>query len=331
MSPAPIRLVKGSDDMIRTDAVRDLTHEFLGDLDADFALDRIEGGEYELATAIDAAQTAPFLTARRVVVVHHLGRFNVDQLGPLLGYLADPLPTTSLILVWEKGPDPKDKLSPLPKRLNEAVSAAGGEVVDTSVGTGKARQSWMDEQFAASSVSFDRSAKDAVTIHLGDDLDRLGALIATVESTYGPGVKVDAAAVEPFLGNAGQLPPWAITDAIDKGDISVAIERLHRMLGAGGMHSLQVLAILSAHFRRILALEGADVRNDADAAARLGMKGSTFPAKKALGRANRLGYDGSAQAVGLVAQADVDLRGKTAWPEELVLEVLVARLARLSR
>ena len=104
------------------------------------------------------------------------------------------------------------------------------------------------------------------------------------------------------------------------------------MLGAGSMHSLQVLAILTTHFRRILALEGADVRNEADAAARLGLKGkSTFPAKKALGRANRLGYDGSAQAVGLLAQADVDLRGKTAWPEELVLEVLVARLARLSR
>ena len=61
------------------------------------------------------------------------------------------------------------------------------------------------------------------------------------------------------------------------------------------------------------------------------MKGSTYPAKKALQRANRLGYEGSAQAVGLLAEADVDLRGKTAWPDDLVLEVLVARLARLSR
>ena len=137
--------------------------------------------------------------------------------------------------------------------------------------------------------------------------------------------------VAPFLGEAGQMPPWALTDAIDSGDIAVAVDRLHRMLGAGGMHSLQVLAIITTHFRRILALEGADVRNEADAAALLGMKGSTFPAKKALGRANRLGYEGSARAVGLLARADVDLRGKTAWPDDLVLEVLVARLARLSR
>lgn len=331
MKPVRIRLVKGADDTIRGDAVRDLTNELLGDLDADFALDRVEGDEYEIATAVDAAQTAPFLTERRVVVVRNLGRFNVDDLAPLLQYLADPLPTTELILVWERGSEKGAKLSPVPKRLTEAVTGAGGEVVDASVGTGKARQSWMDDQWAASSVKADRSAKDLVATHLGDDVDRLAALLATLESAFGPGAKVTTDDVEPFLGEAGQLPPWALTDAIDKGDIGLAIERVHRMLGSGGMHSLQILAILTAHFRRILALEGADVRNEADAAALLGMKGSTFPAKKALQRANRLGYEGSAQAVSLLAVADVDLRGKTAWPEDLVLEVLVARLARLSR
>jgi len=33
--------------------------------------------------------------------------------------------------------------------------------------------------------------------------------------------------------------------------------------------------------------------------------------------------------VELVAQADLDLRGVKDWPDELVLEVLVARLAAL--
>jgi DNA polymerase III subunit delta len=80
-----------------------------------------------------------------------------------------------------------------------------------------------------------------------------------------------------------------------------------------------------------LALDGADVRTEKDAAALLGMKGSTFPARKALETARRLGSDRIAQAVQLVARADLDLRGARAWPPELVLEVLVARLARLSR
>ena len=326
-----IRLVKGDDESIRGDAVRELTATLLGDLDPGLGLDRVEGEEYELAAAVDAAQTAPFLTERRVVVVRHLARFASDELAPLLGYLADPLPTTDLLLVWERPAGAQGRMPALPKKLSEAVVAAGGEVVDTSVGTGKARQSWLAEQLGASSVAFDRSARDLVAAHLGDDVDRLAAVVATVESAFGPGAKVSAAEVTPFLGEAGQVPPWALTDAIDGGDIATAVDRLHRMLGAGGMHSLQVLAIITTHFRRILALEGADVRGEADAAALLGMKGSTFPAKKALSRANRLGYEGAARAVSLLAEADVDLRGRTAWPEELVLEVLVARLARISR
>jgi DNA polymerase-3 subunit delta len=326
-----VRLVKGDDETIRGDAVRDLTATLLGDLDAGLALDRVEGDEYELATAVDAAQTSPFLTDRRVVVVRHLARFGVDELAPLIAYLGDPLPTTDLVLVWERPPTSTTRLPAIPKKLSEAVTKAGGEVVDTSVGSGKARQTWLADQLAASSVSFDRSARDLIGAHLGDDVDRLAQVITTVESAFGAGAKVSEEDVIPFLGEAGQLPPWALTDAIDSGDIPVAMDRLHRMLGSGGMHSLQVLAILTTHFRRILALEGADVRNEADAAALLGMKGSTFPAKKALGRANRLGWEGSSRAVGLLAQADVDLRGKTAWPDDLVLEVLVARLARLSR
>ena len=325
-----IRLVKGDDDTIRGDAVRDLTNELLGDLDASLALDRVEGDDFELATAVDAAQTSPFLTDRRVVVVRNLARFSADELAPLVAYLGDPLPTTDLILVWEKAPGSTARLNPVPKKLNEALAGAGGEVLNTSVG--RNAKDWVNDQLAASTVNLDKGARDLVAAHLAGDLGRLAAVITTIEAAYGPGAKLDSDAVAPFLGEAGGIPPWDLTDAIDSGDIGLAIERVHRMLGAGTMHSLQVLAILTTHFRRILALEGADVRTEADAAARLGLKGkSTFPAKKALGRANRLGYDGSAQAVGLLAQADVDLRGKTAWPEELVLEVLVARLARLSR
>jgi DNA polymerase-3 subunit delta len=324
-------LVKGDDDGIRGDAVRSLTADLLGDLDPGFALDRFEGEEDELAAAVDAAQTAPFLTERRVVVIRHLGRFTADELTPLVEYLADPLPSTDLVLVWERHPGSTSRLGAVPKRLVVALEAAGGEVLGTSVGSGRAGRSWLDDQLAASGLRFDKAARDLVAGHLGDDIGRVRALVETVESTYGSGARIGPDEVGPFLGEEGSLPPWALTDAIDGGDIELALDRLHRMLGAGGMHELQVMAILTTHFRRILALEGADVGTEAEAAARLGMKGSTFPARKALGRARRLGREGSSRAVTLLADADVDLRGRTAWPEELVLEVLVARLARLSR
>jgi DNA polymerase-3 subunit delta len=81
----------------------------------------------------------------------------------------------------------------------------------------------------------------------------------------------------------------------------------------------------------MLRLDGADVAGEKEAAEVLGMKGSTFPAKKAMGQARRLGHDRIVKAVDLLAQADLDLRGGKAWPDTLVLEVLVARLATMSR
>jgi DNA polymerase-3 subunit delta len=61
------------------------------------------------------------------------------------------------------------------------------------------------------------------------------------------------------------------------------------------------------------------------------MKGSTFPARKALTQSRKMGHDKVVRAMDLLATADLDLRGGKAWPETLVMEVLVARLTALSR
>jgi DNA polymerase-3 subunit delta len=85
----------------------------------------------------------------------------------------------------------------------------------------------------------------------------------------------------------------------------------------------------------MLALDGIAIRNEKDAAAALGIRGSTFPARKALDQCRRLGHDKLAQAIALLARADRDLRGERAYPrevaDELVMELLIARLTNLSR
>jgi DNA polymerase-3 subunit delta len=102
------------------------------------------------------------------------------------------------------------------------------------------------------------------------------------------------------------------------------------MVQGGGRHPLQVLATLETHVTRLVRLDGARATNEKDAAALLGLKGSTFPARKALEQSRALGSARVARALHLLARADVDLRGRSGQPAELVLEVLVARLAALS-
>jgi DNA polymerase-3 subunit delta len=106
---------------------------------------------------------------------------------------------------------------------------------------------------------------------------------------------------------------------------------LHRMMTGGGRHPLVITATLHTHYTRLLRLDGAQVADEATAAQLLGMTGSTFPARKALAQARRLGSAGIHRAINLLAEADLGLKGAIDWPGELVLEVLVARLSRLAR
>ena len=93
---------------------------------------------------------------------------------------------------------------------------------------------------------------------------------------------------------------------------------------------LQLMAILHGHYARLARLDGADRRSEAEAAEVLGIKPG-FPAKKALTQYRRLGGDGVRRAIDLLAGADLDLRGATRPRPDVVMEILVARLSRLSR
>lgn len=325
-APLAAYLVRGEDPALRAEAARALIRELVGDGVAGLVVEEHEpDGEAPDTSAIaDAASTPPFLTDRRVIVARDVGAYSTEALGPLLTYLADPLPTTSLVLVsGDRG-----RLS---DKLTKAVKAVG-HVIDAGVPRqAKQRSTWLAEHARSGPVRLEPAALNLVEKHLGEDLGRLANLLEALGAAYGHGARVGPEEVRPFLGEAGPVPPWELTDAIDAGDTDRAVAALARMSGAGDRHPLQTMAVLSGHYGRLLRLDGAGITDEATAAEALGIRGSTFPAAKALRAARRLGHEGVAQAIALLAQADLDLRGAREWPDSLVLEVLVARLSRLSR
>lgn len=325
-----IGVLKGGDAILLADAAAERIARLVGDRDRNDVLDQFSGDEYAVADAVLAAN-AVSMFGDRVIVMRNAARFAVDELAPLLAYATDPNPTSRLLVVWEKGVAPGSTSKALPKKLADAVKLAGGSVTDTDVGaTAKVRDHWLDQQIAASPVLLLPATKRAVAERLGEDVSRLGGLLRTLEGAFPPGTKLSPDDVEPFLGGAGGVPPWDLTDAIDRGDVSTAVDNVRRMINGGDRHPLQVMVTITTHVQRMVRLDGSGVRDERAAADLLGMKGSTFPAKKALAQAQRLGSDRISRALDLLAEADADLRGRTAIPGEAVLEVLVARLARLS-
>ncbi len=331
-------LLKGNDESLLANAVKEQVDGLVGGGDASLMVEeltevhyRLDDDSFAIRRLVDSAQTPPFLTERRVVVGRHMGRFSkATDVEALVSYLAEPLPSTDLVLVWEKGQSPKhDRLANIPKSLKDALEAAGAETIETGVPSGKGADLWVEQQIKLASVTLDRRAVQHLGAHLGDERSRVVNLLATLESVYGAGAKISVEEIAPFLGDTGGVPPWELTDAIDSGAIDVALDKLQRMIGTGGRHPLQIMASLQTHYLRMLRLDGAPISGEKQAAQLLGMKGSTFPAKKALTQSKRLGSDGVKRAVTLLADADRGLRGEVGWPPELVMEVLVARLANM--
>jgi DNA polymerase-3 subunit delta len=325
-----VHLITGDDESLVLTAVTKLVHELVGDGDRSLMVDDLDGDELEIATIVDAAQTPSFLTDRRVVVARGLGRYSSDDVAPLVAYLADPLPTTELVLVGGGGR--------LAKPLTDAVKRSGATLIDTAPpARARERSGWVDERVHAAGLRLDHEATALLERWMGEDAGRLQGVLDTLSATYGAthaaggeGTRrLSAADIEPFLGEAGGVPPWDLTDAIDRGDTRTSLELLHRMMGAGDRHPLQVMAILHSHVVKLLRLDGSDAHDEASAAAVLGIKPG-YPARKALDQYRRLGSAGVARAMALLAQADLDLRGAKDWSEELVMEVLVARLSRLA-
>jgi DNA polymerase-3 subunit delta len=270
---APVRLIKGDDAVLVGDAVRRAVDELVGDGDRSLLVDEVDderfllGDPPHISPLVDAAQTPPFLTDRRIVVGRHLGRFTTtDSVAPLVAYLADPLPTTSLVLVWDKGPKFTGRAA-VPKSHTDAIKKAGGVAVATGVpANARGRDAWLKEQLDAGTVRLDGRAQKVLGERLGEDLNRIGALLEVLEGTYGSGAAVGVAELEPFLGEAGGVPPWELTDAIAAGDIATALDRLQRMTSGGDRHALQILATLHRHVAGLMTLDGASIGSRDDAA-----------------------------------------------------------------
>ncbi|HUP87186.1 MAG TPA: DNA polymerase III subunit delta [Acidimicrobiales bacterium] len=324
--PKPVYLIRGDDVVLLSEATRALVATLVVAEDAGLAVEEIDLealDDHGLGALLDACLTPPFLTDRRVVVARNAGVLNAEDAARVVQYLDDPLDTTVLVLIGGGGT--------IPPKLVAAIKKVGEHVDAGAPRQARERTSWLVERLRKAPVKLDNKAAQKLGEHLGEDVSRLSGILDVLAAAYGEGANVDVEQLEPYLGEAGGMAPWDLTDAIDKGDAPTALELLHRLMKGGDRHPLVVLATLHRHFGQMLRLDGSGARDEADAAATLGLTGSSFPAKKALAQGRRLGGPKIQRAIALLAEADLDLRGQKAWPEDLVMEVLIARLCQLSR
>lgn len=338
-----VYLVKGSDPVLRDREVIHLLGELLGSEDRTLVVEEYTvppraagvtdddesaedtGGAAPIVTAVvNAAQSPPFMTAKRIVVVRDYEALPADAVGPIVDVIGDLLDTTDLVFVAGAGGRVVKSLADALKDANVRGDTAAKPL------------DLLQQELDRAGLTMQAEAARVVVGHLGEDAGRLAGLVDLWASTFGPGTRLGADDVTPYLGDAGAVKPFELTNRIEEGDVAGALEVLDRLLHVSSpmqpkpMHPLQVLGILNGRYRKLARLDAASVHTESDAHAIWGGK-SSYPAKKALEAARTLGSDGFARAFAELHRADVGLKGATALPEGAVLEIAVARLAQLHR
>ena len=297
-----------------------LVDRLVGDNDRSMMVEDFDLADAGLQVGLvaDALGTMPLFTERRVVVLRNVHGAPAEVLEPVVAAIAGRVDEVDVVATVT---------GRQPKAFADVMKKASAESIGASVGTGRNdRLGRVEVQLVEAGLSYSPEVPQMIVRWLGEDHSRLAGLVQTLVSTYGENAKLVRSDVDLFLGGAGSVAPWDLTDAIDAGDTSGALVMLHRFL-ADGTHALQVLALLANRYGQMMKLDGRGARTGADAAAILG--GKEFPARKVLEQYQKLGSGGVARAMSHLAAADVDLRGGKDWPDVLVLEVLVGRLCQL--
>lgn len=275
----------------------------------------------DMAPVVDALTTAGLFSDRRLVVVRNLQNLDAASSDVLARALESRLEEFDVVLT---------STTKLSKTLGEAAKAAKAENIGAVAATRmNDRIARVETALTEAGFSYTAEVARLVANWFGGDQARIAGLVATLLSAYGEGARLARSDIEGFLGDAGSVAPWDLTDAIDAGDVAKSVDMLHRMMGPGGSHPLQLLSLLANRYGQMMKLDGRGVRTVDDASAILGGKG--FTVEKLLKQYQRMGSAGIARAMSLLAGADADLRGRIDWEPEWVMEVLVARLAALTK
>jgi DNA polymerase-3 subunit delta len=313
----PLYVLHGDEHLLKREVLRALRQRVLEGGDEDAGFSAHAGDKATFAAVCDELETAPFFSARRLVVVENADPF-VTRFRANLEKKVAHLPATGVLVLEVKSWPSNTRLFKL----------AGPEAaIDCKALAASRLPPWC--------VKWARSRHDTeLTIHaagmlvdlVGADMGLLAQEIEKLAIYVGERRRIEPADVDRLVGNSREEKTWKIFDAIaaDRpGDALGILDRLFdqgeepmRMLGA---FSLQLRRLAQAARR---ALQGRPLPGALEEA---GIP--PFAVKNAIDQLRHLGRRRAARLYDWLLEVDLGLKGGSPLPPRTLLERFVIRLA----
>jgi DNA polymerase-3 subunit delta len=272
-----------------------------------FYADECQPGEIVLE-----AQTYPFLSERRVVLVRNAERYDVmsgerkSPLAALIEYLKSPAETTLLLLIASQ----LDKR----KKFYKSFQALDAFVECPQLGEGDLRQ-WVNGEVQKKNKRIDPEAVKEIVNRAGNRLSDVNNAIELVTNYVGQAAAIRCEDVVAACSDVAEETIWALTDAIANSEPEKALLVLHQLLDMNKSPD-DIMGTIN------WLLESA---YRSTPASKQGLK-SQFLANKVQPLVQKLGLDKLKAALALCTDTHFMLRS-TGVDRDLALELLVIKLA----
>ena len=207
---------------------------------AAFNHDTFELKESGMDTCLATARTLPMMAKRRLVVGKGIADLKADLLEPLVDYVADPNPSTCLVLVGDKV-DVRFKAF-------AALRKAGFLHVFAPL-RDNALAGWLRAEARARKIEIAPDATGALAELAGPELGRLSQALDQL-GLYAAGRAVTLEDVEELVAETRQRNVFELTKAIGAGDVPRALGLLANML-RNREPALRIQFMLARQMRQI--------------------------------------------------------------------------------
>ena len=253
---APVYLFFGEEPFLMERALEKLTELLVDPQLKDLAYSVFDAGSADQKTICSEARTVPFLAARRLVVVRkaHLLQLRSKK-APIVLYLQEPCPTTSLVLVaaqtgGRKKSKDRQKRS---ERSNKLVSLATRHGVAVSFPVLKKPSEvvrWIQQEVLRVGKTIAPRAAAELQQLSGTSLSEVNNELQKVVAYVGGRERIELDDVIAAVSDVHHETTYALADALGDQDVTRALDILDNLL-RDGEHVLRILWGIDWHLDRL--------------------------------------------------------------------------------
>lgn len=315
-----LALIHGGDAQLLDDALAAVTRALFVAGEVQLGREVLDGTEVSADAVVRSAMTLPFMTPRRLVAVRRSQALSAKSSDALAAYARDPNPATCLLLLADE-PLAASRERRADHWLLQAIPPAF--TVALVARTDRALEEWLRQRAALDGLSIDEEAARLLVEWVGDDgASLIGEARKAALAGGSDNRTVTAREVRAVVGEHRMSDVFALTNAVTRGDVGLALKTLDRLLTTE--EPLRLLALLLTDVRTALTVADLGAQEEPVAAIARTVRRSPALVEAMLRAAARLSP--AARAARLRRCWEVEWRLKSGGATRAEMTALVAGL-----